>query len=85
MGVYGRQTEPRAEGATACVRCRGPVGVLEGVPGRKSVGSASARRMNCIGVRGEPEDPLLDPGEERMERGLCPLGVTIAKDGTKPI
>jgi hypothetical protein len=54
-------------------------GVLEGEAGRRRERSTSARRMNCKGVSGEP----LVEGEDFSERGLCPLGVTSEKDGTK--
>lgn len=52
-------------------------GGLEGVTGRPVVGSKSARRMNCIGVNGEP---LFVDGDD-ADCGLRPVGVVMANEG----
>lgn len=46
--------------------------------GRSNEMSVSARRINCIGVRG---DPFVEGGD-LSERGLCPPGVINRKVGT---
>jgi hypothetical protein len=77
-GDHGRHTELRAGVCVLFVflfRCGG----LEGVAGRRSEESGSARLMNCKGVKG---DPLVE-GDDLMDCGLCPLGVKREKDGTK--
>jgi len=51
-------------------------GGFEGDIGRRPGLSCSARRMNCKGVNGDPED-----GVDLSERGLRPLGVDNEKDG----
>jgi hypothetical protein len=52
------------------------MGGFEGEIGRSPGLSCSARRMNCKGVNGDPEDEV-----DLSERGLCPLGVDNEKDG----
>ena len=50
-----------------------------GVSGLKAGDARSARRMNCMGCKG-------DPGEEDLiDRGLFPLGVDNANEGINPI
>lgn len=51
---------------------------LLGVSGRNPGDSLSARLMNCRAVNGEP--PGDDP--DLSERGLAPLGVDKANEGT---
>jgi len=75
--VHGLQIEAR-EGVFAFETLLRS-GVLEGEAGRRRERSTSARRINCKGVSGEP----LVEGEDFSERGVCPLGVTSEKDGTK--
>jgi hypothetical protein len=52
---------------------------LEGVTGRSTGASESARLMNCKGVKGEP----FVEGEDFNDCGLWPLGVDREKEGTK--
>jgi hypothetical protein len=59
---------------TAVLRARN-IGAFKGETGRSS---CSARRMNCKGVNGDPDDEV-----DLSERGLCPLGVDKEKDGKK--
>lgn len=47
-----------------------------------NVGSISALRMNCRGMRGDP-DPWTEGESDLMDRGLCPLGVSSENEGTK--
>jgi len=73
---HGRQTELRLDATGLRARASG---ALVGVTGRKN--SGSALRMNWNGVKVDG-DPLTD-GDDLSERGLLPLGVEMANEGTK--
>jgi len=56
-------------------------GGLDGVTGRPVARSKSARRINCIGVKG---DPLFVDGDD-ADCGLRPVGVVMENVGIWPL
>jgi hypothetical protein len=81
-GNHGLHTDAREPDVCTGGRFRGRDDVdFEGVAGRKTEGSTSARLMNCMGVSGE--EPFKDGDADRMDRGLRLLGLDKENEGTK--